>query len=175
MYKIEDSYYPKEIFNNILKKVKQYPLNLVPEFYNGKRVAYGKARQYLTERSDLSDLVLTNLPFKKSLKRIIEVANDVNGFWLSSHSDHPAKREVTVIYLEGDKNNGTTFHFEDYEETVDFIPNRAVHFTPDKNETFDPMSKKHSVKPFEISDVRRTIIVNYVDSTWNNLEVCYDR
>ena len=113
MYHIEDNFYPFDIFNKILHIVKQYPINHVPEKYDGKRCSYGVARQYLTSESTLSSLILSNFPHIPQYKRKIEIANDVNGFWLKPHSGHPAKRKVTVIYHEGQKENGTTFYLQD--------------------------------------------------------------
>ena len=175
MYKIIDNFYPIQIFNKILDEVKQMPLNIVPEGYDGKRCSYGSQRKYLTSKSELSKLILSNFKYEQNLKRRIEIANDVNGFWLKPHSDHSAKRKVTVIYLEGQKNNGTTFHYKDKDETVEFLSNRAVFFEPDEKETFDDKSWKHSVKEIEIPETRRTIVVTYVDDSWNDIKTCYDR
>lgn len=175
MYRIVDEFYSSKIFNKILEAVKQLPLNRVPDNYDGKRCSYGETRQYLTEDSDLGELILSRFPYKKDYRRKIEIGNDVNGFWLKSHSDHPAKRKVTVIYLEGQENNGTTFHYKDHDETIKFIPNRAVYFEPDIKDTFDPSSWQHSVKQVKISGIRRTIVVNYVDKSWRDIKKCYDR
>ena len=175
MYHIEDNFYPFEIFNNILHIVKQYPINHVPEKYDGKRCSYGVARQNLTSESTLSSLILSNFPHIPQYKRKIEIANDVNGFWLKPHSDHSAKRKVTVIYLEGQKENGTTFHLPERNEKIYFVPNRAVMFKPDSKDTYDETSLKHSVEKIEITEVRRTIVVTYVDNSWNDIETCYDR
>ena len=174
MYRIEDNFYDTATFNRILELVRERPINQVPENYDGKRCSYGETRQYLTEDSILADLILSKFPYKKDYRRKIEIGNDVNGFWLKPHSDHSAKKDVTVIYFEGQQNNGTTFHYEDHNETTEFIPNRAVHFYPDLKDTYDTESWKHSVKKIDMN-IRRTVIVNYVDNTWRDIEDCYDR
>ena len=173
MYKIEDNFYDTLTFNRILELVRERPLNQVPENYDGKRCSYGEARQYLTQESELTDLILSKFPYKNDYRRKIEIGNDVNGFWLKPHSDHSAKREVTVIYLEGHENNGTTFHYPHELKSVRFIPNRAVYFEPDLNDTYDTKSWQHSVKKIDM-DVRRTVVVNYVDNTWSDIKDCYD-
>ena len=170
---IRDSY-DTATFNRILELVRERPINQVPENYDGKRRSYGEARQYLTEDSELGDLILSKFPYKNDYRRKIEIGNDVNGFWLKPHSDHSAKKDVTVIYFEGQENNGTTFHYENNDETIKFIPNRAVHFYPDLKDTYDSESWKHSVKKIDMN-VRRTVIVNYVDNTWRDIDICYDR
>ena len=174
MYRIEDNFYDTATFNRILELVRERPINQVPEKYDGKRCSYGETRQYLTEDSILADLILSKFPYKKDYRRKIEIGNDVNGFWLKPHSDHSAKKDVTVIYFEGQQNNGTTFHYEDHNETTEFIPNRAVHFYPDLKDTYDTESWKHSVKRIKMA-VRRTVVVNYVDNTWRDIKDCYDR
>ena len=174
MYRIEDNFYDTTIFNRILELVRERPINQIPEKYDGKRCSYGETRQYLTEDSILADLILSKFPYKKDYRRKIEIGNDVNGFWLKPHSDHSAKKDVTVIYFEGQQNNGTTFHYEDHNETTEFIPNRAVHFYPDLKDTYDTESWKHSVKRIKMA-VRRTVVVNYVDNTWRDIKDCYDR
>tara|TARA_B100000809_G_C15138818_1_gene531953 strand:- start:246 stop:845 length:600 start_codon:yes stop_codon:yes gene_type:complete len=199
MYKIEDNFYPYHTFQLILNLIRERPDNQVPENYDGKRISYGEARQYLTEDSELLDLILSKFPYKKDYRRKIEICNDVDGFWLKPHSDHPAKREVTVIYFEGLENNGITFFSassctqwenlkqkvnmktennvikKNYKEDVDLIPNRAVHFYPNSLDTYDDeWEGRHSVKKIEIT-VRRTVVVNYVDNTWTDIKVCYDR
>lgn len=172
MYRIEDNFYPQETFDRILELVKTKPDNVLPENYNGKRSEF-KNRTFLTEPEELSDLILSKFPFKENFRRRIEVANDVHGFFLHPHSDHPAKKDVTVLYIEGRINSGTTFDGPIWEETVDFFPNRAVHFMPDEKQTFDPSSRKHSVKLQELRH-RRTVVVSYVDSEWRDTHECYD-
>jgi hypothetical protein len=174
MYKVTDDFYTLAVFNRILELVRECPINQVPENYDGKRCSYGKVRQYLTEDSELVDLILSKFPYKNDYRRKIEIGNDVNGFWLKPHSDHSAKREVTVIYFEGQENNGTIFHYPHELKRVRFIPNRAVHFYPDLKDTYDTESWKHSVKKINMN-IRRTVVVNYVDNTWRNIEDCYDR
>ena len=120
MYRVEDNFYDFPIFLEILNLIKDRPLNQIPEKYDGKRCSYGETRQYLTEDSVLADLILSKFPYKKDYRRKIEIGNDVNGFWLKPHSDHSAKKDVTVIYFEGQQNNGTTFHYEDHNETTEF-------------------------------------------------------
>ena len=171
MYKVTDNFYDYPIFLEILNLVKDKPFNELPENYDGKRCSYGKSRQQLTKDSILTEHILTQFPYKEKYKRRIEIANDVNGFWLKPHSDHSAKKQVAVIYLEGQE--GTTFHYDDGDETVDFIPNRAVFFDPDTKDTYDSTSWKHSVR--KIDEIRRTVVVNYVDDTWNDTWNCYDR
>ena len=174
MYTVEDNFYDFPIFLGILDLIKDKPFNQVPKKYDGKRCSYGETRQYLTEDSVLADLILSKFPYKNDYRRKIEIGNDVNGFWLKPHSDHSAKKDVTVIYFEGQENNGTTFHYENNDETIKFIPNRAVHFYPDLKDTYDSNSWKHSVKKINM-DIRRTIVVNYVDNTWRDIKNCYDR
>ena len=99
MYRIEDNFYDTATFNRILELVRERPINQVPENYDGKRRSYGEARQYLTEDSELGDLILSKFPYKKDYRRKIEIGNDVNGFWLKPHSDHSAKKDVTVCLL----------------------------------------------------------------------------
>ena len=172
MFRIEDNFYSPQVFDRILELAKTKPDNELPPDYTGKRSEF-KNRTFLTQPDELSDLVLSKFPFKSNYRRRIEVANDVNGFFLKPHSDHPAKTDVTVIYLEGRITSGTTFDGPIFEETVDFYPNRAVHFLPDKKLTFDPSSRKHSVKLQELRS-RRTIVVSYVDGTWRDTHECYD-
>ena len=174
MYNIIDDFYTLVVFNRILDLDREFPINQVPENYDGKRCSYGKARQYLTQESELANLILSKFPYKNDYRRKIEIGNDVNGFWLKPHSDHSAKREVTVVYLEGQVNNGTTFHYPHELKRVRFNPNRALNFEPDLKETYDKTSWKHSVKKINMN-VRRTVIVNYVDNTWKDIEDCYDR
>jgi len=175
MYKVTDDFYTLAVFNRILELVRECPINQVPENYDGKRCSYGEARQYLTQESELTNLILSKFPYKNDYRRKIEIGNDVNGFWLKPHSDHSAKRKVTVIYLEGQKNNGTTFHYKHELKRVRFVPNRAVFFEPDLRETYDKNSWQHSVEKINILHFRRTLAINYVDTTWKDIEDCYDR
>lgn len=171
--KVIDNFFEVNQFDRLKQLVKQYPTNKVPKDYNGKRSMY-KDRNYIVSDNELTNILLEKFPYREGLKRSIEVANDVDGFWLSPHSDHPAKKDVTVIYIEGHIENGTTFDGPIWEETIDFIPNRAINFNPDEKDTWDMSSHKHSVKLKPILGIRRTIVVMYVDETWNSVENCYD-
>ena len=91
MYRIEDNFFSQKVFNRVLKICSQYPISEVPKNYNGKRKSYVN-RNYLTKKSLTEHHFIASLfdkPQKNQLLKI-EIANDVNGFWLSPHSDHPA-------------------------------------------------------------------------------------
>lgn len=175
MYKIEDNFFTQKIFNKVLKTCREYPISEVPENYDGRRKLYVE-RNYLTKKSPSKHHFIASLfdkPQKNELLKI-EIANDINGFWLMPHSDHPAKKKVIVIYMEGQENNGTTFHAENDKIKIKFIKNRAVHFYPDSLDTWDNSSIKHSVEKIKIDSIRRTLIVNYVDmKEWKETENCW--
>jgi len=175
MYRVEDNFFHDQVFQNVLRSCSTYPINVVPDNYDGCRRLYSN-RNYLTKKSVPYDHFIVSLFHKPKDHQVlkIEFANDVDGFWLKPHSDHPAKEEVIVIYLEGQENNGTTFHKKTGDETVKFVPNRAIHFNPDSLDTWDEKSCKHSVQKVKIENVRRTLIVNYVNKEkWNELDNCW--
>ena len=63
MYKIIDDFYTLVVFNRILDLVREFPINQVPENYDGKRCSYGKARHYLTQESELANHILSKFPY----------------------------------------------------------------------------------------------------------------
>ena len=44
MYKIIDDFYTLVVFNRILDLVREFPINQVPENYDGKRYSYGNIK-----------------------------------------------------------------------------------------------------------------------------------
>ena len=73
MYRIEENFYELATFNRILELVRERPINQVPENYDGKRCSYGEARQYLTQESELTNLILSKFPYKNNYRRKVSI------------------------------------------------------------------------------------------------------
>lgn len=98
----------------------------------------------------------------------IELAQDVDGFWLEPHTDLGVKLFTLLIYTSKDKEHhdlGTDIY--DAEKThvgrSPFASNSALVFIP-SSITY------HGFEPRPIKGVRKSVIINYVSSEWRARE-----
>jgi hypothetical protein len=97
----------------------------------------------------------------------IELALDVDGFWLEPHTDLGVKAISMLLQLgrAGQEGIGTDLYFspDKWAETVPFGWNSALVFVPASNTW-------HGVERRPIEGVRRSVIVNYVTDEWRARE-----
>lgn len=134
-------------------------------------------RYYITSSSKISHQNFAKHflnTHSKNLKLKIEFANDLNGYYLQKHSDHPSKRKVILIYIDGEEDIGTTLHLNNTTLHVKCVPNRAIIFYPDQTQTYAYNNEYHEVIKKEFTKVRRTVIINYVDvNSWSDIDKLY--
>lgn len=177
-YIVEDNFFPDSLYQSTLSIMRDKGfLNTEKDYLNfiGKRSSL-KNRYYITKKSPKCEKEIADFFQKKySIPNTylkIEFANDRPGFFLNKHSDHPEKKMVIIVYVEGPKESGTSFKINDNISKLDFIPNRAIIFSPDKNKTYESKDNLHWVD--KIKDTRRTLVVNWVDKDyWRETENCY--
>lgn len=177
-YTIKDNFFPNELYQSTLSIMREKGfLNSKKDYlqFNGKRSSL-KNRYYITKNSPEKEQEIANFFEEKysvpNTYLKLEFANDRPGFFLNKHSDHPEKKLVIIVYVEGPKHTGTTFQIKDNIEKLDFIPNRGVIFKPDDTSTYNPNENFHWVE--RIDDTRRTLVVNWVDKdSWRETENCY--
>ncbi len=177
-YTIEDNFLPEDLFQSLLNVMRNKGfLNTEKDYLNftGKRSSL-KNRYYITQKSPTEEKKIANYFNEKytvaNTYLKLEFANDRPGFFLDKHSDHPEKKKVIIVYVEGPKNTGTCFQIKDDITELDFIPNRAVIFEPDDTPTHEMGENFHWVK--RINDTRRTLVVNWVDKNyWRETKNCY--
>lgn len=177
-YTIKDNFLPNELYQSTLSIMREKGfLNSKKDYlqFNGKRSSL-KNRYYITKNSPEKEQEIANFFNEKysvpNTYLKLEFANDRPGFFLNKHSDHPEKRLVIIVYVEGPKCTGTSFQIKDNIEKLDFVPNRGVIFKPDDTLTHTPNENFHWVE--RIDDIRRTLVVNWVDKdTWRETKNCY--
>ena len=178
MIRYEDNFFPSELYDSTLNIMRDIGfLNTESEYLNfdGKRCSL-KNRYYITKKSSENEQKIAKF-FEQNYKipntyLKLEFANDRTGFYLNKHSDHPEKKFVIIVYIEGPKHTGTFFQENDKISKLDFIPNRAVFFEPDSKSTYDENTNYHWVE--RIEGTRRTLVVNWVDKTnWRETQSCY--
>lgn len=95
----------------------------------------------------------------------IEYAMDTDGFWLEPHTDVGAKRFTMLTYIsrEPETHHGTDLYFskDRHCKAVRFESNTALVFIPSS-------STWHGLEPHPIVGVRKSIIINYVNSEWRS-------
>ena len=177
-YTIEDNFLPENLYQSLLTAMRNKGfLNTEKDYLNfiGKRCSL-KNRYYITQNSPTSEKEIANYFNEKytvaNTYLKLEFANDRPGFFLNKHSDHPEKKKVIIVYVEGPKETGTCFQIKEDITKLDFIPNRAVIFEPDHTPTYGVEDNWHWVD--KIKDTRRTLVVNWVDKDyWRETENCY--
>lgn len=172
-YTIEDNFLPDDLYQSLLNAMRNKGfLNTEQDYLNftGKRCSL-KNRYYITQKSPTVEKEIAEYFKQYTVPNTylkLEFANDRPGFFLSKHSDHPEKKLVIILYVEGQKESGTSFP----DTKLDFIPNRAVIFEPDETQTYEASEHQHWVE--RIDDTRRTLVVNWVDKDfWRETENCY--
>mgnify|MGYP005991494431 CR=1 FL=1 len=173
-YTVKDNFLPEPLFESTLTAMRNKGfLNTEQDYLNftGKRCSL-KNRYYITQKSptvekEIADYFNQQYTVPNTYLKL-EFANDRPGFFLNKHSDHPEKKLVIIVYVEGQKDSGTSFS----DRKLDFIPNRAVLFEPDETQTHETSEHQHWVE--RINDTRRTLVVNWVDKDfWRETENCY--
>jgi hypothetical protein len=103
-------------------------------------------------------------PIENAFLRI-EYALDTDGFWLEPHTDIGAKKFTCFVYLDGADDLGTDLYADPqiFAGRVAFMPNSALAFVPGENTW-------HGFAPRPIAGVRRSLIINYVDTEWRARE-----
>jgi hypothetical protein len=177
-YSFRDNFLPEDLYKSTLSIMQDKGfLNSEEDYlnFNGRRSSF-KNRYYITKQSTSKEQEIAKF-FNENFTIInsylkLEFANDRPGFFLNKHTDHPEKKQVIIVYIEGPEDTGTSFQIKDDVTKLDFIPNRAIIFKPDTTSTYDPKGDFHWVET--INDTRRTLIINWVDKdTWKETENCY--
>lgn len=110
-----------------------------------------------TTGADLSDVQLR-----------IEYCQDTKGFWLEPHTDISVKKFTMLIYLVDDPalaDAGTQIH----EGPPDFAHVASAPYGLNKGVIFIPAENTwHAVGKQSVSNVRKSIIINYVDKSWRD-------
>jgi len=98
----------------------------------------------------------------------IEYCQDTKGFWLEPHTDISVKKFTMLIYLTGDPalaEAGTRIHAGPpnfaHVASAPYGLNKGVIFVPGENTW-------HSVGKQSVGNVRKSIIINYVDKSWRD-------
>ena len=98
----------------------------------------------------------------------IELAQDVDGFWLEPHTDIGVKTFTFLLYLSKDPTHadlGTDIY--DHDKTwvgrSPFVSNAAMIFVPSG-------ISYHGFEPRKINGVRKSLVINYVTSEWRARE-----
>ncbi len=98
----------------------------------------------------------------------VEYCQDVDGFWLEPHVDIPVKLFTMLVYLSGEpglKDAGTDIYDATPQHnrvgTASYERNKGLIFIPGKDTW-------HGFSPRPIGGVRKSIIINYVASSWRD-------
>ncbi len=177
-YTVKDNFLPEKLYQTTLNIMQEKGfLNTENDYlkFEGKRCSL-QNRYYITKNSSEKEQEIANFFNEKysvpNTYLKLEFANDRPGFFLNKHSDHPEKKLVIIVYVEGPKDTGTCFQIKDTIKKLDFIPNRAVIFKPDDTSTYEHTENFHWVE--RIDDTRRTLVVNWVDKdSWRETKNCY--
>ena len=98
----------------------------------------------------------------------IELAQDVDGFWLEPHTDIGVKTFTFLLYLSSDPEHahlGTDI-YDSNKQWVGRSP-----FASDAGMIFVPSTiTYHGFEPRKIEGVRKSLVINYVTNNWRARE-----
>lgn len=171
---IYDDFFDNETLQQAQQIAKDVGVNNSYEMFTGKRCDLSQ-RYFITKNSKFShrqfaDKLLSKFTKNKMVR--IEVCNDIEGFWLKPHNDHPERKFSMVIYVNGN-GPGTTFYDKE-PYTVEWKINRSIIFNTLGLNTYDLSEVPHGVDKQPFDGIRSTIIVSFIDETWKALDTCYD-
>jgi hypothetical protein len=154
--------------------------------FNGKRATNNAVRVYFTPENQEKFAVCRHMvegfqdaSVKKTIEAItgtdlsdghlrIEYCQDSAGFWLEPHTDIFVKKFTMLVYLSDDANlaNAGTDILEgapDYNcvGSAPYAKNKGVIFIPGENTW-------HGVGHHPIRGIRKSVIINYVTSDWQD-------
>ncbi len=154
--------------------------------FNGRRETNNATRVYFTPenqaRFDVCEQLVAGFKSPRVMAAIeretgtnlngsklrIEYCQDCEGFWLEPHTDIAAKKYTMLVYLTDNPalaGAGTDIHEGPPEYTyvtsAPYARNKGVIFIPGENTW-------HAVGKRAMKDVRKSIIINYVDNSWRD-------
>lgn len=176
-------FHVKNVFNQEERKIIMNHIPQTPIDINGNRGDASSIRTFITKNSPV-DIRSVFEPYlnKKDLftditgvdcthgKLRVELVADSLGSHLNKHIDIPEKLITLQIYMGGGEANWGTTIYKDWDTqfyTVPFVSNTGW-MTHAGGEII------HGVKPGVVTDLRYSVIINYVQGDWRDTNQLWD-